>query len=1272
MRFLAGGPSIPDELLIARDEGRVIFFCGAGISRARAGLPDFFDLAKNVTEMLGIAPDSQAKKLIAEAREIEKRVGESGLISADRVFGLLEREFTVRDIHAAVAKSLAPARDVDLSAHRVMLDLARGPDGKVRLVTTNFDRLFESCDSTVQCWQPPRLPDALHYNDLDGIIHLHGRVNENYSGAEGDGLVLSSSEFGRAYLSDAWATDFIQSILDNYFVVFVGYTADDPPVLYLLEALNRSLVPRTTLYAFQSGDQSNAQSKWVHKGVQPIAYDEDEGHRILWDSLSAWSNRSRDVEAWYQSVISLAQRGPEVLSPHERGQVAHVVSTLEGLRRFSSSDEPPPAEWLCVFDASVRYSIPRHEYNLGESGSFIDPFALYGLDSDISPEKIDPEDHYKKREAPKEAWDCFRLTRLDRQDLPDQNLPAVRGYLSIHVPRLPARLWQLGFWLRKVCNQPAAVWWAAGQNGIHHDIQEQIRFELERGGKPTPTEIKKSWRYIFESWDTDRSDFHRDWFELKASITRDGWTSSAIRELASMFKPYLVAERPFGSPRPPGISENIKQRNMVGLDVKYPEPHEKIELPDEYILSVVREFRGNLELAVLLERELEGYGLSDLVPIESDPGLEGESTGRSFGIAVLFLLYVDLFRKLIDKDTTAAMQEYLAWWTDDETIFARLRIWVCGDKRLLSGVDADDLLSKLTDRVFWNSAHQRDLLLVLARRWEDFSPAHQAGLCKRLLKGPSRWDEEEDAHYDERRAWSSLERIHWLRGQGCKFDFDIEAETVRLRTFAPKWQEEYGQMAASSIEGSSGWVKPDKEFGPLLSVPLSNVLNKAVELSGRRHGRFVENDPYAGLASSRPIRAFSALTLSGKYGDYPEWAWRTFLNPEARKSDKPKLSALIVERVSRIPKEAFALLTQSISEWLLKSSDTLLSKYPKQFEQIWTALLSVLRAGTEQGRSSVIRGNREPDWATEALNSPIGKMAQAVMNDPQRENLKEGEGFPLSWICRVEELLSMEGDLRRHALVLFSFNLNWFYAIDAAWTERQLISAIETEGEDQSAVWAGVFWRARVPVEGLYLRLKPRLLELAKSRSLSRRGHIEMLAAFILAGWGNTNSKTGHRAVTDSEARDVLINSDEAFRLHILWQLERWSEGEKHWSEQVGKFLSNVWPRQKNAKSPKISVRLCELALSNPAIFPEIVDIVLPLLTKADGENLLLQDLSSKDSVVEKYPENTLALLFAVLPDDISAWPYQIDEVLERIGAANLGLLNDRRLLELRRRWNAR
>ena len=74
MRFTENGPSIPDALLHARDEGRVVFFCGAGVSRARADLPDFLGLAESVISELGISSDSDACKVLNKAKELERNL----------------------------------------------------------------------------------------------------------------------------------------------------------------------------------------------------------------------------------------------------------------------------------------------------------------------------------------------------------------------------------------------------------------------------------------------------------------------------------------------------------------------------------------------------------------------------------------------------------------------------------------------------------------------------------------------------------------------------------------------------------------------------------------------------------------------------------------------------------------------------------------------------------------------------------------------------------------------------------------------------------------------------------------------------------------------------------------------------------------------------------------------------------------------------------------------------------------------------------------------
>lgn len=57
MQFITNGPNIPESLLQAHEEGRVVFFCGAGISYP-ARLPGFKGLVKEIYRLNGtdVAP----------------------------------------------------------------------------------------------------------------------------------------------------------------------------------------------------------------------------------------------------------------------------------------------------------------------------------------------------------------------------------------------------------------------------------------------------------------------------------------------------------------------------------------------------------------------------------------------------------------------------------------------------------------------------------------------------------------------------------------------------------------------------------------------------------------------------------------------------------------------------------------------------------------------------------------------------------------------------------------------------------------------------------------------------------------------------------------------------------------------------------------------------------------------------------------------------------------------------------------------------------------
>jgi hypothetical protein len=307
MRFIANGVDLPDELLWAQDEGRVVFFCGAGVSIANANLPSFSTLTQNVMQRLGVPPDNDARRLYSAAQRIEAEENIRGLASADRIFGQLRRSFDDRQIGQAVAACLATDENVDLSAHRTVLKLARLQTGDTRLVTTNFDLLFERADKRIKSTTRSNFPHIEFNNANWGIVHLHGMVKPDYSGPTEDGFVLSSAEFGDAYLSLGWARDFVRKILERYVAVFVGYTADDPPVRYLLEGLQQTKSLANRAYAFQATPDDDAIAAWDEKGVEAITFRSDNGagYQSLWQTLEAWGERSRDPRRWRKRILSL-------------------------------------------------------------------------------------------------------------------------------------------------------------------------------------------------------------------------------------------------------------------------------------------------------------------------------------------------------------------------------------------------------------------------------------------------------------------------------------------------------------------------------------------------------------------------------------------------------------------------------------------------------------------------------------------------------------------------------------------------------------------------------------------------------------------------------------------------------------------------------------------------------------------------------------------------------------------------------------------------------
>ena len=1195
MRFFENGPEIPDELLHDRDEGQVVFFCGAGVSQARAGLPGFFGLAEKVMETLGVLVDSPARKLLEEARNLEAKTGVVGVIPTDQIFGLLEREFSTEVIEAAVASALRPGDgddEPDLTAHRIILDLATTREGFVHIVTTNFDRLFDDCGHDLCSWQRSRLPDLSRPKDMDGIVYLHGKATSDYQGAEGDGFVLSSSQFGQAYLSEGWATSFFREIIDKYVVVFVGYAADDPPVHYLLEGLNRQFNERQ-VYAFQQGEADEADSKWRDKGVTAIPYAKNSDHTALWRTLEAWAQRARDPDKWYSEVINKAKQGPQSLSPHERGQVAHIVSTVEGVRKFSEGEEPPPAEWLCVFDKYRRYAKPEKLGSWLREGPYVDPFDLYRIDSDMPPNKANSID----RKPPTDAWDAFNLSRVNKTNLSDENFPSATGRWAYNVPPLPSRLRQMGAWIRGVAGQPAAVWWAVRTTPLHPDIRGEIRLALTDSQQPISTAVRDAWYYLLEYWEQGRDrDADLDaWYRFTERISKDGWSKSVVRAYAAYFRPYLRVDPPLGSPKPPEQEDEISLRDLIGLEVVYPADNsESIDIPDEWVTPVVVVLRKNLETALELETEIDKDGLgseiSSIVP-------DNNSIDDRYELSGAVIEFTSVFERLMQIDLKAARREFSKWLIEDDPIFTRLRIWAAGKPELISDDQFGPMLADVSDEAFWDGSHAWDLLHTLSARWDGLSADTRAEIERRLLKGRSRREEEGQEDFKKRRDWSILARITWLFQKGCNLHLNLEEETDRLREFVPDWKPEYADEVVAYSRVQSGTGETETDYSALLGIPLASVMSTARSLSGRRDEPFVEYDPFGGLANARPVRAFAALRIAANAGDFPDWAWSSFLCAEKRENDKPRFMVLIAERLAGYLDNGKTELVRPAADWLVNVSGRLSDKSPATFRRVTSALIRALRRGPESGVSEIWQVDGIQDWANTALNAPAGKVAQSVLRCVQQTDFLE----------YADKLLALPSGLRQHVLVMFARCMDRFYRVNREWSENNLLSVPDANAtDDRDAFWEGFFLRPKVNQE-LFMCLKPHLLQLAREGCVTRR-RSQGLSSLILSGWGSFIEGTCDRCISNEEFRTILVQTDDKFRSYALWHLEKRScdeneETKNKWTSWLPEFLKDVWPYQGKANSPAVSASLCNLMFSNEELFPELVEIILPRLAKIDGHN---------------------------------------------------------------------
>lgn len=305
---------VPDELVEAATEGKLVLFVGAGASLDEpSGLPDFANLVRDVGARANRKPTD---------RDLERPDVFLGDLADLQI-----------EVHALVANAINKLGSQPNRLHQAIIDLARVHPNP-RVVTTNYDLHLEGASRTkgldLDVYRAPALPVG---DDFTGIVHLHGALDQPPRK-----LVVTDEDFGHAYLREAWAARFLGRMFSAFSVAFIGYSHGDIVMQYLARSLGRE--GRRFVFTHEADSR-----EWRRLGLRPVRYPVDgPSHLALVDGLERWA----ELSAWgrlvhRRRIAELVSNGPPTI-PEEVSYLEQALGHPERVRYFT--EQARGSDWF--------------------------------------------------------------------------------------------------------------------------------------------------------------------------------------------------------------------------------------------------------------------------------------------------------------------------------------------------------------------------------------------------------------------------------------------------------------------------------------------------------------------------------------------------------------------------------------------------------------------------------------------------------------------------------------------------------------------------------------------------------------------------------------------------------------------------------------------------------------------------------------------------------------------------------------------------------------
>ncbi|MBD9382808.1 SIR2 family protein [Achromobacter sp. ACM02] len=1268
MQFISNGPDIPDALLQAHEEGRVVFFCGAGISYP-AGLPGFKGLVEKIYELNGTKPSDS---------DIEQEAFAIGQF--DATLDLLERRLPGQRIavRSKLAQALKPniRRKGATDTHAALLRLARSREGALRLVTTNFDRVFhvaaKRTGQTFQAYAAPMLPIPKN-SRWNGLVYLHGMLPERAEDTTLNRLVVTSGDFGLAYLTERWAARFVSELFRNYVVCFVGYSINDPVLRYMMDALAADrMLGEVTPQAWALGDcaPGNEQRKtieWEAKGVTPILYEVPTGsrdHSALHLTLRSWAETYRDGVGGKEAIVvkhALTQPQHSTKQDNFVGRVLWALSDKTGLpaKRFADFNPVPSLDWL-----SAAFS--REDFGHSDLARFDVPAR----------EAVDAKLRFSLVRRP---------TSYDRAPL----MLLVSGGLTNS--QWDDSMFHLARWLTRHLGDPQLILWVAQCGGqIHNRWHWLIEHELDRygsleqGGKLAELEeirshapmaipnilMRKLWRLLL-SGRVRSAQNNSDLYRWMGVLNREGLTTALRMELRDLLAPQIDLKMPFrwdddgsNDEEPTRIKQLVDWELVLAADHASSALRDLVDTHRTSVLPLLLEdVQQLLRDALDLLRELgEADDRSDRSHWDL-PSITPHWQNRGFrDWVVLIELLRDSWLAVRANNNARATRIAQSWFELPYSTFKRLALFAASQDGCLPADQWVNWLLAEGAWWLWSTDTAREVFRLLVLQGAQLTGIAKERLEAAILEGPLREMFRNDLEEDQ---WNSLV-VHsvWLHlsklsESGLTLGALAAARLEEISNANPQWR-----LASNERDEFSHWMSGtgDPDYEDNRDVTIAPRKRQELEqwliqpMPGQRP-RY--EDTWRDVCRTRFFHSLFALRNLAGDGKWPASRWREALQVWAEEDMVLRSWRYAAPVVLTMPDAILQETMHSVTWWM-----NVASKSINRHERILLDLCHRI-LGLSIDADLGMRRNGEPlgQPVTEAINHPVGHVTQALINLWFQQDPEDNDLLPANIKPMFTALCDMQVDRFRHGRVLLGSRLIAFFRVDRPWTEQYLLPLFNWRNlAEARSAWEGFLWSPRL-YQPLLMTLKSEFLECA-SHYADLGEHRHQFAAFLT--YVALNRIEGY---TIDELRSAIITLPQEGLESSAQALFQALEGagdqrEQYWKNRVQPFWQQIWPKSRDLATPRIGESLARVAIAARGEFPAALTAVRDWLQPIGSPHYVVH-LLKESGLCTRFPLDTLMLLNAVVANQ--QWTQQeLSQCLEEIVRADPTLLQDARYLRLR------